>query len=163
MALIVEDGSIVPGANTYITDQELTDYADARGLTYPATAPDREQLLIKAMDYLHDQKYKGNRTNPEKQILDWPRSNVFSNERYIDHDEIPYELKNAQAEAALAEQTQSLLVNNTEQNVTKEKLDTLEVEYANGGSWETQRLERVDAYLKDLVRRGNNGLMTSRA
>ena len=52
MALIIEDGSIVEDANSFTTDAEFVAYADARGYTLPDTESVRDQLQIKAMDYL---------------------------------------------------------------------------------------------------------------
>ena len=41
------------------------------------------------------------------------------------------------------------------QNVQREKLDTLEVEYFSGGSWAQIRTDSADTYLKPLMM--NNG------
>jgi hypothetical protein len=74
MTIIVEDGSVVTGANSYATEAELTAYATARGITLTIGA---ELLLIKAMDWIEIQKYKGDQIDCE-QVLEWPRYNVIT-------------------------------------------------------------------------------------
>ena len=149
--LIIEDGSIVANANSYITDLELTDYADLRGTSYPTLSADREFLIIKAMDYLNTFEYAGIRSEAENQLLDFPRYSIWVNERYIQSNEIPREIKYAQIEAALAYNTQELLINETVNNVQREKLDVLEVSYFSGGKNSKVRLDKVNHYLKPFL------------
>ena len=46
MALIIEDGTIVTGANSFTTDAEFVAYAALRGLVIPATEAERNPLQI---------------------------------------------------------------------------------------------------------------------
>ena len=151
MALVIEDGSIVAGANSLVDDTEFTTYASARGLTVPSTAAEREILLIKGMDYLNTRKYKGRRTYPDDQELAFPRYGIYANDDYIESDQIPKEVKYAQMEAAIASNTQDLVVNENYQNIQKEKLDVLEVNYHSGGKKTKVRLGRVNAWLKPFL------------
>ena len=156
MALVIENGTVVANANSYVTAAELVTYADLRGRTYPATQAEQEQLLIKAMDYLYAKNYKGIKTDPDNQLLDWPRSNAYVNGRYIDSDEMPTELKNAQIEAALLFNTIDLLQTGEVQNVASEQVDVLAVTYHSGGSWTTVRTDTVDVYLDTLLQSGGS-------
>ena len=151
MALTIEDGTVVSSANSYITDAEFTAYADSRGFTYPTTAALREPLIIRAMDYLENQPYKGWRVDPDNQLLPFPRSNVWSNGRVIDSTEIPRELKSAQNEAAIAAYTQDLQINTVTENVASESLGSLSISYHNRGKSGKIRLDRVMNYLASLL------------
>jgi len=150
--LIIEDGSIVPGAQSVVTAAELQTYADLRGLTVPAAEEDREQLLILAMDYLKsiENRMKGTRTDVDQELPE-PRENVILFGEIVDANTIPEQYKNAQMEAAIAANDQDLLLNESSQNVKKEKLDVLEIEYVDGGSWSVARLDRVNAAIEPLL------------
>ena len=152
MPLIVEDGSQVAGANSFTTDAELTAYALARGVTLPATEAERDVLQIKAVDYLFskESQMQGSRI-AKTQALMYPRNGVSVHGFSIDSDEIPEQLKSAQLEAAIALSTQEILVNSSSSNITKEKVDVIEVEYSDGGKYDSIRLDKVDTYLKPLL------------
>lgn len=156
--LIIEDGSIVANANSVASDAEMKAYASLRGLTVPATQPEREALLILAMDYLltRESAMKGTRTDVD-QTLPEPRLNVWLYGQTIDQNTIPVQYKNAQIEAAIAANTMGLLTNVTNQNVSSEKIDTLQVSYFDGGSWDVARLDRVNAALNPLLTSGGSG------
>lgn len=159
MALIVENGTEVAGANTYASDAEFIAYAAARGKTIASTATNREIQLIKAMDYIegHRAKFKGTKNN-QLQALQWPRYNVVIDTYYLDSDEIPQELKEAQMEAAIFINSSEILKSGTIQNISREKLDKLEVAYFSGGSYEVARTDSVDVKLDVLLNRGSSGL-----
>jgi hypothetical protein len=98
MAIVVEDGTIVSGANSYVSEADLTAYATARGITITG---DEEELLIKAMDYVETLNFIGIKYTRD-QPLQWPRSDVVIDYYYKDVDDIPNELKNGLMETALA-------------------------------------------------------------
>jgi hypothetical protein len=166
MALIVEDGTQVAGANSYVSDAEYVAYASARGKTIASTATLREIELIKSMDYIesHRRQFKGQKVAFD-QSLQWPRYSVFIDGFSIDSDAIPDELKNAQMETGIAYNSFEVLSTGSNQNVASEKLDTLEVSYFNGGSWSTPQLETVDVYLEVLLDTSSIGIsgLVSRA
>ena len=160
--LIIEDGTIVANANSFATDAELKTYAGIRNYTVPATQPEREALLILAMDYItsKEQLLKGYRVSKD-QVLPYPRYGACINGFDIDNNEIPQNLKNAQMELAIQAQNSALFINSQSQNVQREKLGELEVEYFSGGSWSSIRTDGADTYLKPLmVSNGNSNLMT---
>lgn len=158
--LIIEDGSIVPTANSFVTDDEFKQYADLRNLDIPATQPDREALLILAMDYIFSEEYKlsGYRTS-ENQPLPFPRYGLCANGFYVEDETIPQGVKNAQMELAIQAKSADLLISGQVSNVASEKVDVLERSYFSGGSWTQVRTDRADAYLKPYMK---NGGMTNR-
>lgn len=152
MSLIIEDGSQVANANSFVTDAEYTTYSTARGLTVGATVSDREQELIKAVDYLQsvENSLQGYRSSSTQELI-YPRQGVTLYGYVLASDKIPKELKNAQMEAAIYATSGSLLANTTNNNIKSEKLDTLEVEYFKGGNSTNTQLTRVNAQLRPLL------------
>ena len=75
MALVVEDGTGVAGATSYVSVADFKLYAAARGATVPATDSDCDVLLIKAMDALELKLYVGEPLT-EAQGLSFPRKTL---------------------------------------------------------------------------------------
>lgn len=106
MPLTIEDGSIVQGADSYVSASDLKLYARARGVSFGNRSnQELEVLLIKAMDYLEGKrdKYKG-RIASSIQFLQWPRQNVTDVKYKGDifpANEIPRELIYAQMALAI--------------------------------------------------------------
>src|SRR5712664_1631195 len=79
MALIVEDGTIVSGAESYIGVTDAATYHNNRGnTTFAGLSSDalREQMLRKATDYMQEMyrlRWTGSRVSTQ-QALDWPRA-----------------------------------------------------------------------------------------
>jgi len=120
MALIVEDGSGLAAAESYISEVEADAYHEKRGNTAWDTVTDKEAVLRKATDYMlqnYRMSWKGVRMNGV-QALDWPRGYVYresflngasSSFPYLVPDNIvPVEVKNACAELALRAATADL-------------------------------------------------------
>jgi hypothetical protein len=149
--LIIEDGTIVANANSYTTDAEFVAYAALRGLTIPALEADRDTLQILASDWAANKSYQGLYVDADNQYLPFPRSDVYAYGRTVDSATIPKELKRALMEAAIAASTHSLLLNETNQNVTKQKVDVIEVEFGSGGAWKTIRVGRAMNYLQPFL------------
>jgi hypothetical protein len=158
MTMIVEDGSNVANANSYVTLTEYTTFLDDRGETTLSEADDeqKEFALIKATDYLQQKfrlLWKGSRVHAT-QRLDWPRRGVdvpdffdpffrdlsniplsFQDTLFIAENEIPYEVKVAQmliANGTFSGAESTGVLQPSLGRVTKrEKLGELEVEYFN--------------------------------
>lgn len=160
--LIIEDGSIVVNANSFATDAEFNSYASLRNFDLPATQPDRESLLIVAMDYLFskEQELKGSRVS-SAQLLPYPRYGVCANGFNIASDAIPLSLKSAQMELAIQANASALLVTGETQNLASFNVDGVYSEsYFSGGNWTQVRTERADAYLDPLTKNnGSNNMM----
>lgn len=97
MTIIIEDGTGVLSANSYVTEAELTDYATLRGITLTATP---ESLLHRAMDYVELQSYQGAKTNAD-QSLQWPRTGVYIDGTLQASDSIPDLVKELQIRVAI--------------------------------------------------------------
>lgn len=157
MALVIEDGTIVAGANSYVTDAEFTAFADARGASYPSTAGEREILLIQAVDYLEGlrARYKGQKVD-SSQSLQWPREDVYVDGFEVAENVIPTALKNAQIQLALEANQQDLAPTGTGKEVVKERVEgAVDVQYAETGNTSPQpQMKKVERWLAPLLRNG---------
>jgi len=156
--LIIEDGSIVTDANSFATDEEFKTYANLRCMDVPSTQPERESLLILAIDYLFskESEMQGCRVSSDQE-LPFPRSGVVANCFSMPSNNIPKYLKKAQMELALQANTNELLVNESVSNLASFNVDGVYSEsYFNGGAWSTVRTDRADAYLDPLLNSGGS-------
>lgn len=136
MALVIEDGTIVTGANSYIDIPTAKAFAEARGVDLGTDDVVTEQRLLIAMDYLESLNYKGTRTDPDQQLLAWPRVGVTFDGRTFGQNTIPNQLKSAQAQLAI-EQFNGVVIfastgassGNGELAVKKEVIDVIETEF----------------------------------
>tara|TARA_R110002096_G_scaffold104099_1_gene229112 strand:- start:1546 stop:2067 length:522 start_codon:yes stop_codon:yes gene_type:complete len=165
MALIVEDGSVVPNANGYISVAELDAYWLCRNVTLTQTDPEKEAAIIIATQYVDlNNKWKGSICMSD-QSLDWPRTGVMDDEgRIIPSFTIPDQLKNA-----VAEYTQRQLSADLQPDVTdagtlkkvKKKVDVIETETeyqeGTGGYFGLRSYPLADKYLIGLTRGGTGG------
>lgn len=169
MALIKEDGSIVPNANTYATDDDLTAYAAARAITLPATPELREPLLIKAMDYLEtlDAQFMGSRKMGYDQPLLWPRTGVYLYGALFAHTQIPPELVKAQIVIAIASQSIEIFPNapGVARLATRKTVGPITVEYSEQGAAESLNpvISQADALLDILFGTASGQMWVTRA
>lgn len=151
MAIIVEDGTTVSGANSYVSEAELTAYATARGVTLTLGT---EQLLVRAMDYIESLEYKGIKLS-STQGLQWPRSDVYIDGYYNSNDNIPTELKNGEMEVAIAIDGGEDPLADIGRVKTKSTVGPISVEYAPGQS--TTIVRKITAQLRKLLANGAGG------
>jgi len=145
--IIVEDGTIVANANSYVSTATLATYASDRGVTITGT---QEDLLIKAMDYIESLNFIGLQLT-EDQALSWPRSGARKKKIYwYDTDEIPADLIDALCETALAIDAGNSPLNDLERATSKEKVGDIEVEYKDGSA-SSVIVKKINAKLKDLI------------
>jgi hypothetical protein len=132
VAIVVEDGTIVAGANSYLTLVEVRAFAEARGLPLSATDSVVEAQLIKASDYIEARESKpgfiGCRVS-EEQVLCWPR-NAYG----VRYNQIPAKIKQAQGFLVMAQaggvDVVPVATPPDAYPVTKEKAGQLETAYA---------------------------------
>lgn len=127
MTLIVEDGSVVPGANSYATAQEAIDYFATAGVPVVITDGD----MIRAanfLDKIYGISYKGFLFNSETQSLLFPRTSfVDNNGRFVKEQTIPLSLKEAQYQAAkLNSEGVELITNPTAESMLSSYTKTVE-------------------------------------
>lgn len=171
VTLTVEDGSIVSGANSYVSLVEAEAYyANRPDTNWTAGTNDtKSTALIKATDYLLQRfrmKWKGIRVQRE-QALDWPRKGVITEDYYqpvsgarpsllpdlayeIPEDEIPQEVKDATLILAAKVLAGTDLNADIERLTKREKVGELEVDYADYATARTQYLAVMDR-LKPLL------------
>lgn len=96
MAIVVETGAIVTGANSYVSRADAIAYAAGRGVTL-ADSTATDAMLIKAGAYLESfrSRFKGQLLERD-QPLAWPRYNAVIEGFAWDTDEIPRHVINAQ-------------------------------------------------------------------
>jgi hypothetical protein len=133
MALIVEDGSIVANANSYVDETAIVAFALDRGVTI--TTPDATKFGILAMDYLSlfDDEWKGEQVDAATQTLAWPREDVFINCVELPSDTIPAKLKTAQLQLTLYASQGIILVptgNTSGGVIIREKIGPIETQYS---------------------------------
>jgi len=73
MALVIEDGTGITGADSYASVATLEAFAASRKITIPAAEADKEALLLKAADFLEMKAYVGD-VLVETQGLQFPRA-----------------------------------------------------------------------------------------
>lgn len=155
MALIIEDGTIVAGAESYVTAAEATTYHTARGnAAWTGTDTVKEAALLKAAAYLdghYCNRFKGSKYQPLEQTMQWPRAGVFIDGHLLDAYTIPQRLKDAQCELALIALSADLAPP-VAAGVKREKVDVLETEYFAGAPAGTTVYTVVNNLLADYLR-----------
>lgn len=168
MTIIVEDGSIVANANSYVTVAEARAYATARGVTLGVDAV-VEAALISAADYTESKRaqYQGEKVSPDQE-LQFPRFNVFVDGFEIAPTAIPKTLKNAQMQLVIeSSEGVDLMPTQTGQFVTEETVGPITTKYSDKAGLDgvKPQMTAVDALLEPLYKKGNSGafLTTYRA
>jgi hypothetical protein len=180
--LIVEDGTIVVGANSYSSRVAASAYHAARdnGAWFNLTSAEMDAALIKATDYLvqkYTLRWKGIRVNIA-QPLDWPRAGVVT-EDFRDptnspssvirddlsflfpEDEVPQEVIDSTAILALESVTGELLPSQSRGgDIKRVKAGSAEVEWFQSASSESRNFPAIESassglLSKYLTRRSN--------
>lgn len=161
MSLIVEDGTGLPTAESYISVVDASAYHTAMGnAAWAALASDtlREQLLRKATIYLKG-KYRSRWTGvrySSSQALDWPRSlspiQDSPLKAYYATNLVPQDVKNACASLALRAATAPLVADQTrtKSSVTVGSISTT---FQEGSSQDVRYVE-IDQMLSPYLRSG---------
>lgn len=154
MALIVEDGSIVANADSYVSLAEIKAYATSHGVTLGADTAIEVQAHF-AIDYLESKRllYQGMKVS-ENQSLQFPRYFVKIDGFDISETSIPKCLKNAQCQLVLEQASGvDLLPTQTEPAVKREVIGPISTEYAvSNGAINEPILLAVDALLQPLYK-----------
>ncbi len=108
MAFVVEDGSIVAGANSFASIADADAYFADRNTDSAWNdlgTTEKEQALVRGTDYINTTyrlKWKGHKRTGD-QSLTWPRSAVVDEDGFdLADTSLPQSLLNATAEMALA-------------------------------------------------------------
>ena len=180
MALTIETGLIVAGADSYASVADADTYHTNNGTAAWALASNeaKEAALRKACRYLDGRyraRWKGRRVQPVAQALEWPRGGVcigetypagnathdvgFGGEIYIPYDSIPQRLKDAQCELALRALDGDLAAD-ASTGVKREKVDIIDTEYFAGAVPGQTAYVAVEQLISDyLITTGNVDLL----
>ena len=172
VSLVVEDGSCVPSANSYVSLDFANDYMRNTGRQEweKKSENERKSYLINATNYI-DRTYtkvgwKGQKKFHRRQSLCFPRVELFDK----DGDEvlgIPNALKKAVCEAAFINTTTSLFaIKDSSGSVKKQKVDVLEVEYYSESDSSGNYISRftvLDSLLSDFYKSKNDRNRVKRA
>lgn len=160
MSLIVEDGSGLANAESYISVTDANTYHSNLGNTSWGLLTDtvKEQLLRKATNYMvqiYRLDWAGIRKN-DTQSLDFPRYLVPKYDNgamysYYDENSVPKEVKDACCEFALKANS-ATLDPDIDRLTKREKIGSLEVEYDNTRGVPYKRYRAMDNLLYPLMK-----------
>ena len=161
MSLIVETGSIVAGADSYISLVDARTMAALYGWALPATDPAAEIALRNGANYvgLFEPEMKGSRVSAE-QSLAYPRKDATVFGFDISETSIPGRLQIAQIAAAVEIGAGLDPRASTDGRVVASEQVTGAVAvsyFNNGNTGATVRLTKAIDALKPLLSSGNNG------
>lgn len=159
--IIVEDGSIVDGANSYVSVADARIYAANRGVQLPAENDEVAAMLIAATDYLEAQgcRFKGRKVDCD-QPLQWPRRGVYLCCDPYPTNKIPKDLIAAQIKLAMAANDGIVLQPNYSASdmVVEETVDVITTKYADPTAVGLETtFTGVNALLASLVNDGSCG------
>jgi hypothetical protein len=160
MSLIVEDGTGLSTAESYISGADTLAYASSRGLTFTNDAAG-EQALRRAttwIDATYGQRFGGYRVSVN-QALVFPRSGLVDREGYgIAYNAVPRQIAQATAEAAVRELASPGSLNpDVTPGTVKKRVrveGAVEVEYAVGAGGvasQTPVISIIDGILAPLI------------
>ncbi len=174
MALIIEDGTQVLNADSYITVADAEAVASSYGLTFSG---DTETALKAAYKWLNTQEsqLQGKRLSDTDtattQTGIYPRKPVYIRGNLIEENSIPVELIEAQVLAAYANESSSILlptIGNTTGSIKKEELEGVgSQEFFEGSALDSNEtnsaLQLAIATLEPLTARALGGVFGGRS
>lgn len=164
MALVLETGAVVAGANSYATEAMADTYFDNRANNdWLDSEEDKEGALIRAtaaIDAKYRHRFPGYRVSAREQTLEWPRLSAYDYEgNLIVADEVPQEIIDATIEAAARElTTPGSMMQDLGRGgaIRRLKADTVEIEYADNAQVQTT-FQLIDGILSGILESGNGG------
>jgi hypothetical protein len=166
MALVVETGLGVSGANTFADVASANAYFTTSGETaWAGEDAAKEAALVRAGRYLNGLCWQGDKVDRVRQAMCWPRYNVplpgsssanYLRSYYADcwpSNEIPDAILQAQCEAALRYLTGTEMLPDLERGgqVFMERVDVITTQYASGAPAGTRFLA-VEALLRPFLK-----------
>lgn len=154
MALVVEDGTGLSNAESYLSVTDANTYFTNLGTTaWTGTDAVKEAVLRKATQYLDATYSWAGTIASTTQALNWPREGVEDSQGRDLDNTVPRAIENATAELALAALSGDLVeITNNSNYAIREKVGDIEVEYRSGAP-----IDRQYRYVDRLL----NGLYTS--
>lgn len=167
MALIVEDGTSVEDAESYISVEGADTYHTGRGanLWFELTVEEKEQALRRATEYMvgeYRDRWLGRRTSAT-QALDWPRTGVYlsdlADQCRIPTTFVPRDVKAACASLALRAAAGEL-VEDTDQKIIEETIGPITTKWDPKSSTK-RKYPQIDSMLKIFMSGGGNPFMAT--
>lgn len=144
--LIIEDGSIVAGADSLATAAELVTYAANFGRTIPATEAAQESLLRRAYLQMIALPWKGDAVSPD-QTGSWPRYDVCRNGFIVDSASIPSQIKAGQMALATEIHADDLVDPETKVGaIESEKVGPISTTFAKASKTASKPAARRQSY-----------------
>lgn len=110
--LIVEDGTIVANANSFVTEANIVLHAKMRGVTLPFSTDEEKDdvaiLGIQAADFLRIMPWRGEVVDAS-QTMPFPRKNMYTNPTFPE-DQVPAAVIEAQYQLALIANGGTILI-----------------------------------------------------
>ena len=160
MPLIVEDGTGVAGANTYINAADAVARAAVLGFNFPNES-DAETPLIRAAIYLEGKRleYQGTKYI-SGQPLQWPRDPVYIDNELQQPSVIPQLLIDAQVYIASVDYSGGNLFATSSGSATTKSVGDVSVTKTNAGELDnTAVMGFANDMLKPLMKSANYGLL----
>ncbi len=158
MTIIVEDGSIVTGANSYVSEADMITYAAARGVTVEVA--EAEEFLIVCMDYIETRQYQGAQVSFGTQPLVFPRSGVVIEGNTLSKTAIPANLVKALNQLCIELKAgHDALVTITQDDQVKSKSFAVFAKEYFENSTDQAILQKVNAWLNPLLEVGAGGII----
>ena len=160
MTLVVEDGSVVTGADAYVSVSFVDTYNDSykNDSTWSASSTAAKERAIRSATAWLDARYNkvwSGYVGVASQPLSWPRYMATdANGWTIDSNSIPLKLQQACAEAAIRAVSDSLLADvATPGSVTlvRKKIGPLETETRYSGASQSVSYPYIDQLLTGLI------------
>lgn len=165
MAIVLEDGTGVEGANSYASVADADEYFSDRGsTTWSAGTPTtKAEALIRAtaaIDATYGNRFTGYRSNGRDQELQWPRTQAYDQESYLlPSDEVPTEVVKATFEASVRELAEpGSMAPDLERGgqVKSLKAGSVAIEYGDNAD-ATTTYTLIDGILSGLLVTGDGG------
>lgn len=155
MAFIVEDGTGLDTATSYVSVDDFKSYWTDRAVDYSAkTDAEIQASLIKATQYIDNNfRFIGYKAS-YSQALEFPRYLAYTREGYL-IDGIPNKLVYAVNEATAIDLAGTSLFSSTEQGISEktENVGPVKTNYKYSGTATGRTTyQTVSIYLKDLVK-----------
>lgn len=168
MPLIVENGQIIPNADSYVTRAEYITYAASRGVTVADTEA-TDVTLRKAAQFIdsHEANLKGIKVDRD-QPMAFPRSGVYIDGWFWNSEEIPRQVILAQLNIALDMEAgidpYNPPVNPNRATVAERVEGAVSVQYASGGiAQKLGRSSTATALMNSLLRHSGLSIALERA
>jgi len=157
MTIVVEDGTGLSNANSYVSGDDLTTYAEDRAITLASTDDDTiEAALVRAtaaIDGGYRMSFPGYRVQGRDQALEWPRLAAYDYEDIlIDSTSVPDEIVQATCEAAIRELTDpGSMTPDLERGgfIRRMKAGSVEIEY--GGNNNQTDYTIIDGIMSKII------------